>query len=54
MVAASAVSQLHADEDFKVAMAGAQRELAALDRAALVPTRDCAGEADALAAGFFR
>lgn len=54
MVAASAVSQLHADEDFEVALAGAQRELAALDRAALAPTRDCAAEADALAASFFR
>ena len=48
MVAASAYSQLHNNEDFLAAMGATRKELAGLDMAALSPSRDCEEEAKAL------
>ncbi|PLW67890.1 acid phosphatase [Pseudohalioglobus lutimaris] len=48
MVAASAYSQLHNNEDFLAAMEATRKELAGLDMAALSPSRDCEEEAKAL------
>jgi acid phosphatase (class A) len=49
MVGAAAVARLHADAGFRSAVSAAMEEVADLRERGLIPTADCAAEADALA-----
>ena len=54
MVGAAAVARLHAEPEFRAAVAAARSEVAVARVQGLEPTRDCAAEAEALSAEIIR